>query len=246
MPSRYAWSRRKLVAALGGAASTLAGCSGGSEPGRTTRTRTEVTNSKTATSTTSTAKDTTSTATRFCDEPSKESGVTHLYPLGEWHEETRDVAPGWRFAVIDIELTTTFELVHSEQSYETPDGTQLAFVTTAVAHAKPTWRKWYSSDRFVLWLDGTVYEPEMYFPDLLFSKNVRMLEFRRVGHAGQYTAEGYTVPTGKVERIWWVFSLPDAVSRSDVRIAFDGTDEGPKPDSSQSSYPVRWMPSKTC
>lgn len=235
-------SRRQVIIALGAVAGSLTGCTGADGVEHTTGKATTVsTTSKEAVTDTSTAPAGT------CDGPTTTASETHRYFLGEWHEETRDVAPGWRFAVTDLELATTFTLDYPEQSYDTPDDTQLAFVTTAVAHPDSSSRKWHGSDSFVLLLkDGTTYTPQRRFEDLVFAKVISVSQFQRVEHSGQYSTHGYTVPAGETRRLWWVFALPRSISRGDVEIAFDGAVEGPPPDTLQSSYPVRWVPEQSC
>lgn len=157
------------------------------------------------------------------------SGET-LLDVGEWYD------PGVvRFVVSKVTVTTTVRLDDSDESFEMPDGDQLALATVGVENTGDT-RTSVVGYRFAF-IDGRrrVYGSRQTFdhPDL---GTVYSAELRQVRHDDQFLADGYVLDAGERGTMWSVSILPRTVARSEVVVGYG-------PDGADGTLPVRWGPS---
>lgn len=151
------------------------------------------------------------------------------YSLGTAHDHA-----GWKFAVVDVELTDQFETDDGE-TYEMPDGETLGIATITVENLESTKRGW-SGVPLAMIYNGSAYQEQLGFHHPAFSNRVNMDELKRIEHSLQYSTSAYPVEPGETVTTWELFILPEVATRDEVSVGFDGTTE------SGTTYPIRWLP----
>lgn len=194
------------------------------------------------TTTESTTDDSTADATtRACHSDSSETIDRSFRSLGEWATVELDGTTTWRIAVTDIELSDSFTVENSEETYGMSEGRRLAVVTTKITNKSDSLDSWEHGHIFVVLLaDGSVVKPKLYLEHQELSEPVHIRNVEAVTNARQYQAQGYAVDAGETEVLQWVAVIPAGISANSLRIGFD-------PDGSDSTaYPLRWRLSPDC
>ena len=243
MAPRKSCSRRGALAVIAGGLSGLAGCSRTvlTDSKSTTSDQPEATTQPQATST-NTHTETSTSTTEVCSTSTPDAD--HLYKFGEWHESSTSDKRGWRFTAVDLELTTTFRLDDSGETYKMPKEEQLAIVTTKVTNPTSEMDTWEHNEEFVIIRrDGTVAwsNADGGFQHPAFTDEVSFGDFRRVDHVKQSRPEGYPIDPGETRSLWWVMVVPRNVSERFLQVGFGGY-HNESPD----AYSVRWIQENQC
>lgn len=114
-----------------------------------------------------------------------------------------------------------------------PEGEQLAVATVKLENTSSTTRGWASGKFGFIHNRSRVFEPTKTFEHPKFRYGVDIVDLRDVEHQIQFQTAGLQVKSGETRRMWLVAVLPRETSRDDVRIGYDGDDDGVL-------YPIRW------
>lgn len=169
------------------------------------------------------------------------------YPLREWHSDSAsDDYPTWSFRVVSIDLRTEYTLEDVEETYEMPEGDQLAIAHLEVTNSVDDgYLGWTGAYRLAVVYDSRFYpswasrpttlEQEIELPDQIDDVDSLL----GVEHQRQYLSEGFLVSAGETADLWLVTVIPREADQSDVAVGYDD-DFG-----DQRVYPVRWLPTKS-
>lgn len=149
------------------------------------------------------------------------------YRLGTAH-----VHAGWKFAVVNFELTRQFQV--NDESYEMPDGKTLGIATIHVEN-QPSEKRGWSGVPLAVIFDGNIYEKQRGFNHPTFSDYVVMDELKGIGTARQYAPSAYPVEPGETVTTWELFVLPEDVTRDEISVGFGSSSDD------EMTYPVRWI-----
>lgn len=134
-----------------------------------------------------------------------------------------------------FDLTTKFQRDGLNAVYEVEDDRELGIVTLRVRNVRDTRETW-SGWPIVAIANGRVFEDRLSFEHSSSENPIGLEELDGVDHVRRLYPEGYQVESGEAFRAWYLFVLPPAVTRQQVRIGLDDAPEDHVP------YPVRWIP----
>lgn len=142
------------------------------------------------------------------------------YTIGQWHTDREN---DWRTAVESAELLTSLESDDGEM-HKMPDGEQLLIATISLENTS-TSTQTYAGGLFDALVRGSVYEDTSAIQLPGYNSAVKIDELAKVGSVTRYYAEGRSIAPEEEIQTWLVFVLPRNVSRQDIEIRYEGSED---------------------